>query len=553
MWSSSQALTIGSSGQGTLMIEKGGRVSNGNGQIASAAGSVGMATVTRDGSRWTNSNLYIGGSFMGPGGTGNLRVADGGVVEVANLLKIWNGGTLTIDGGSVVTQSIQNSDGGTLDFRAGSLSYMGNLTVGTGGLLGTNPTLGPNHRLTLSGTTTVDATRTLTLDGGALTTEALVLNGALVFHSGILALTGGTSSGGTGSVAVPTHGQLRARGEHPLQIVGLAGSQIVATGDLTIGTSSKVNGFYSNGTLEVGLHDVAVNDANDAVFDSAALVSLGNSEGPGRLFADKGLMLDFGGNITGVGSVVTPNNATTPLVNNGHIAGISAMRPITLRGYVKGVGTLDNVVITGTDAPGFSPATVYRGSVTYGGTLEIEIGGTTPGSFDRIIHTGTATLGGALNVSLTGGFVPKAADSFDVLDWASVTGAFATINLPALAGLEWDTSRLNSQGLLAVIAPVLTGDYNQNNVVDAADYLVWRDTMGQTGTELAADGNGNNQIDAGDYDVWRSHFGQTKGVAAASSNHAAVPEPATMLLLAVVGVLSVAFASRRVHRDAAAQ
>ena len=76
-----------------------------------------------------------------------------------------------------------------------------------------------------------------------------------------------------------------------------------------------------------------------------------------------------------------------------------------------------------------------------------------------------------------------------------------------------------------------TGDYNGNHTVNAADYVVWRDTLGQSGTGLPADGNGNNQIDAGDYDVWRAHFGETAGSGAGASANAAVPEPATLVLL----------------------
>ncbi len=52
---------------------------------------------------------------------------------------------------------------------------------------------------------------------------------------------------------------------------------------------------------------------------------------------------------------------------------------------------------------------------------------------------------------------------------------------------------------LALFAP--TGDYNFNGVVDAADYVVWRDTLGQSGVGLAADGNGDSQIDAADYGI----------------------------------------------------
>jgi hypothetical protein len=32
-------------------------------------------------------------------------------------------------------------------------------------------------------------------------------------------------------------------------------------------------------------------------------------------------------------------------------------------------------------------------------------------------------------------FEPEAGDSFDILDWGSVSGAFTSISLPALTGL----------------------------------------------------------------------------------------------------------------------
>jgi len=80
-----------------------------------------------------------------------------------------------------------------------------------------------------------------------------------------------------------------------------------------------------------------------------------------------------------------------------------------------------------------------------------------------------------------------------------------------------------------VAGPSLAGDYNHDGIVDAADFTVWRDTLGQTGTGLAADGNGNNQIDAGDYNIWNTNFGNYSGSGA--SANAAVPEPATSVLL----------------------
>jgi hypothetical protein len=62
-----------------------------------------------------------------------------------------------------------------------------------------------------------------------------------------------------------------------------------------------------------------------------------------------------------------------------------------------------------------------------------------------------------------------------------------------------------------IVPPDLFGDYNLNGVVDAADYLVWRKTLGGTNVPAysGADGDGDTTIDQDDYVVWRAHFGQT--------------------------------------------
>ena len=72
-------------------------------------------------------------------------------------------------------------------------------------------------------------------------------------------------------------------------------------------------------------------------------------------------------------------------------------------------------------------------------------------------------------------------------------------------------------------------DYDDDTDVDGNDFLLWQRQLGATvpnGT--GADGSGNGLVDAADLALWRTQFGTTP----ATSAVAAVPEPATMWLLA---------------------
>jgi thermolabile hemolysin len=76
----------------------------------------------------------------------------------------------------------------------------------------------------------------------------------------------------------------------------------------------------------------------------------------------------------------------------------------------------------------------------------------------------------------------------------------------------------------------LPGDFNHDGIVDAADYIVWRDTLGEGGRGLIADGDGSGSVDQADYNVWKSNFGNHSGAGAGAN--VTVPEPATLSMLA---------------------
>jgi hypothetical protein len=91
---------------------------------------------------------------------------------------------------------------------------------------------------------------------------------------------------------------------------------------------------------------------------------------------------------------------------------------------------------------------------------------------------------------------------------------------------------------------ILAGDYNGDSIVDAADYIVWRSSLGQSVTAFAsADGDGNGVIDNADYDVWRANFGLTAAVSGSALGTSKVPEPIS------IAYLLVAFIGRALRRE----
>jgi CSLREA domain-containing protein len=59
--------------------------------------------------------------------------------------------------------------------------------------------------------------------------------------------------------------------------------------------------------------------------------------------------------------------------------------------------------------------------------------------------------------------------------------------------------------------PGAIGDFNDDNAMDAADYVMWRKLVGMAGVPpySGADGDGDGMVDPGDYGVWRTNFGET--------------------------------------------
>lgn len=103
----------------------------------------------------------------------------------------------------------------------------------------------------------------------------------------------------------------------------------------------------------------------------------------------------------------------------------------------------------------------------------------------------------------------------------SVTGSFGGESMTSEVILDADGETLTLQ------LAMLQGDYNRDGAVDAADYAVWRDSLGQevAGPGYGADGDGDSVIGPGDLAVWRANFGLRV------SPTQAVPEPSGWITL----------------------
>jgi hypothetical protein len=107
----------------------------------------------------------------------------------------------------------------------------------------------------------------------------------------------------------------------------------------------------------------------------------------------------------------------------------------------------------------------------------------------------------------------------------------------ANTGINPQSAMFDDFSLTAVVAGV-PGDYNNNDIVDAGDYVLWR-----KGGPLQNEVDTPGTVNAADYTAWRARFGNTSG----SGNlleGAAIPEPAC-LCIALVGLAAGTALRRR--------
>jgi autotransporter-associated beta strand protein len=537
---------------GTIELSGGTLSANASASFASSGVMTGFGTVSLTGTAFVNSGQInvAGGNLtlttnVSFSNSGTITVPTGRQLQWNSATALNNAGLVELTGGSVTGTGgfgFSNNVGG--EIRGGG-TVQPPLT-NNGGLVraaGSQPLTISNFsgHNTGGGELRVDDGATMNVKNAFNSSGTIVLGGANASMNLVSVNNTGTMRGqGRASGAVLNSGVVRAEGG-TLTFTS-AGNTNTAAGRLESGAGSQLlftQGLATNAGL-IALTGGAFDNNNLAITNTGRIEGYGTVRTGG--LTNNGTIsvagaLDVLGPVTNNGSVTTASGAATRFFG-----------PVDGAGSYTGAGT---VVFLNTFSPGASPAAVsFGGDVELGGasTLVIELSGTSPGSqYDTLSVSGDATLGGVLDVELLGGFTPAPGSVFHIVSAAGgVGGSFSDATLPSLVGANWQLHYDSNAVLLSV---ALAGDYNFNGRVDAADYTLWRNALGESGIGLAADGNGDRQVNAADYAVWKTHFGEAVGSGAGGSSssptpiEAAVAEPASVLLS--LGTLLLVIAARR--------
>jgi len=148
-------------------------------------------------------------------------------------------------------------------------------------------------------------------------------------------------------------------------------------------------------------------------------------------------------------------------------------------------------------------------------------GGSNPNLLAETNFLGSSTFSDQQIVSIGNGYNEQSVgDPTEITFWYDAG--------PTFAGLQ--------QGAVTFVTTMgLPGDYNMDNVVDLADYTVWRNNLGAA--SIPNEGASPGIVDAADYTFWKSQFGATiSGLSGISA--AAVPEPGA-IAIALCGCLVI--------------
>jgi len=166
-----------------------------------------------------------------------------------------------------------------------------------------------------------------------------------------------------------------------------------------------------------------------------------------------------------------------------------------------------------------------------------------------ISSSGAASLAGALNLQSLSSYRPNQGDAFTLITSTGISGNFSSLTSNLVgqllldpnnpAGGYWPIFRGAAVGSNYVVTfqGAMAGDATGDNKVDSGDFGAIARNWEQSGkTWYDGDFNGDGTVDGTDFGMLARNWGLTGLAPSAAPLDAPIPEPATLVMLALSGL-----------------
>jgi Planctomycete extracellular/Chlamydia polymorphic membrane protein (Chlamydia_PMP) repeat len=487
----------------------GGGISNRDGRLTiedsaisgNASFKGGGVQSTGSGSQLFVTRTTINDNFADDDGGGIQTIS--GAVTVADSTISGNSTLAGGDGGGIyasfassVTVNHSTISGNTSGSGGGIYSRRGRLTV-TDSVISENAAIGTMFTFELGGYG----------DGGGIffgdareftiTNSTIDSNSAFRHGGGIYRVAGGVSTLISGSTISNNRADANSNG------IGDGGG-LHNTGDATISGCVVNNNSTPNdgggithvsGSLTMIGSTASENSAGD---DGGGIFLIGNNSSAAvrHVTLASNTAISFGGGIFSAGRPISLDHAVVALNSAFLGPDITGVIGMAIDSHYSLIGA--------GDSSGLAEAPV--GSPDANGNL---VGGPMEGTIDPLLGPLVNNGGPTHSHALLPG--SPAIDSGDPL----ATGGSNGVPEFDQRGVPWKRVVAGSVdiGAIEFQANPLPGDYNFDGIVNAADYTVWRNTLGSTndlradGTSASTPGVPDGVVDELDYAFWKANFG----------------------------------------------
>lgn len=399
----------------------------------------GSFTVRNGASAVSNGFVLVGDSFEGS--HGEVEVTDNDSTwSYASQFRVGSVGfgSLTIGSGGKLSVSPSASSSDTIGFVGDEESAIGAATISGVGSEWRNE----YHQLIVGNFG--DGTLSI-LDGGTVISSG---SNSASNSSGVI---GGRQTG-VGLATVSGNGSTWENRNGTL-VVGFFGQ-----GELQVqqgGAVTSSNGYVGREPGSSGTISILGNGSNWSVVNTLSIAGTDSAAGgAGSLIASEGGLVDVGSKLQmwSSGTIATANGGK---INIGGGNTVDDSVRIGGGGTLRGGGLIDSTVIN--DGGVILADSVLEISSDYihnqASTLEVQL--FNPGlgqNMSKLDVAGNLNLqGGSLLVTSIGTPAQKG-QSFDILDFGTLTGTFDSIDLPGEES-SWDTSQLLSDGIITFLDP----------------------------------------------------------------------------------------------------